>query len=160
MIFVLELPAAAEPRAWFAYDVADLLGKVAANDALPLWQIHDRISARELLEMADDSPSKAGAEQRHPALWALARDHGWDTPLYRADHLLPPGTYQVDAVSEAVAAAAALQARGTCRIYWTESEATAAFERAADPVWQGSGWRARWALRDQLVALEVLADDL
>jgi hypothetical protein len=52
-----------------------------------------------------------------------------------------------------------LRERGECRIYWTESEATAAFERAADPAWQGEGWRARWALREQLVALEVLADD-
>ena len=52
-----------------------------------------------------------------------------------------------------------LSARGGCRIYWTESEATAAFERVADPAWQGGGWRARWALREQLVALEVLADD-
>ena len=47
-----------------------------------------------------------------------------------------------------------------CRIFWTEAEATAAFERTADPAWQGEGWRARWALRDQLVATEVLADDL
>ncbi len=41
-----------------------------------------------------------------------------------------------------------------------ESSALAAFENAADPLWQGPGWRARWALREQLVALEVLADDL
>lgn len=46
-----------------------------------------------------------------------------------------------------------------CRIFWTEAEATAAFERSADPMWQGAGWRARLALRDQLVAMEVLADD-
>jgi hypothetical protein len=50
-------------------------------------------------------------------------------------------------------------ASSRCRIYWTESEATAAFERTGDPAWQGAGWRARWALRDQLIALEVLADD-
>lgn len=47
-----------------------------------------------------------------------------------------------------------------CRIFWNEAEATAAFERAADPLWQGTGWRARLALREQLIALEVLADDL
>ena len=46
-----------------------------------------------------------------------------------------------------------------CRIFWTEAEATAAFERSTDPAWLGDGWRARWALRDQLVATEVLADD-
>jgi hypothetical protein len=41
-------------------------------------------------------------------------------------------------------------------VYWDESEALAAFERIDDAVWQGEGWRARWALRDQLIALEVL----
>ncbi len=50
---------------------------------------------------------------------------------------------------------------GCCLIYWDEAEATAAFERAADPAWQGGrGRRARAALREQLIALEVLADDL
>jgi hypothetical protein len=41
-----------------------------------------------------------------------------------------------------------------------ESSALAAFERAEHPLWQGQGWRARMALREQLIALEVLADDL
>jgi len=57
-------------------------------------------------------------------------------------------------------AEAMLQSRGPCRLYPTEAAATAAFEREADPFWQGAGWRARWALRDQLIAMEVLADDL
>ena len=63
---------------------------------------------------------------------------------------------------QALAEATAVSADGSsrCRIFWTEAEATAAFERTADPAWQGEGWRARWALRDQLVATEVLADDL
>lgn len=56
--------------------------------------------------------------------------------------------------------AAALHAAGRCRVYPDESAALAAFERADHPDWQGPGWRARWALREQLVALEVLADDL
>lgn len=47
-----------------------------------------------------------------------------------------------------------------CRIFWSEAQATAGFERATDPLWQGAGWRARLALREQLVALDVLADDL
>lgn len=55
---------------------------------------------------------------------------------------------------------ALLLGRGDCRIYWTEAEATSAFERAHEPAWQGEGWRARLALRDQLVALDVLAEDL
>ena len=58
------------------------------------------------------------------------------------------------------AAAAVVESCSRCRIFWDESEATAAYERAADPAWQGEGWRARCALREQLVASEVLADDL
>ena len=56
--------------------------------------------------------------------------------------------------------AAMLHALGQCREFLDESAALAAFEHADDPAWQGEGWRARWALREQLIALEVLADDL
>lgn len=159
MIFVVEMPALAQPKCWFAYDTDDLLRKVAAHDRLPLWQIHDRVSARELLEMFDEAPESPGVAERHPQLCSMARAQGWDAPLYRADHLLGEGVYRSEPVSEAAACAAALHSRGDCRVYWNESEATAAFERKDDPAWQGAGWRARWALREQLVALEVLADD-
>lgn len=160
MIFVVEMPLLAAPRCWFAYDERDLLAKVAAQDRLAPWEVHDRASARELLEMFDCTPQTADVAARYPGICAMARVHGWDTPLYRADHLLEPGTYRVEPVGEGEAGAAALRARGDCRIYWSEAEATAAFERADDPAWQAGGWRARWALREQLVALEVLADDL
>jgi len=43
-------------------------------------------------------------------------------------------------------------------VWLDETEALRAFEDAAAPLWQGEGWRARWALREQLVAVEVLAD--
>jgi hypothetical protein len=59
-----------------------------------------------------------------------------------------------------VLAVAALQARGDCLVLGSETEAMAAFERHDEHAWQGAGWRARLALREQLVALEVLADDL
>lgn len=88
MIFVVEQPEGAAPRAWFAFDVDDLEAKLADSDA------------------------------------------------------------------------AALHAAGRCRIYPDEAAAMAAFERAHDPAWAGEGWRARWALREQLIATEVLADDL
>ena len=55
--------------------------------------------------------------------------------------------------------AAALHAQGRCRIFPDESAALAAFEREADPAWAGEGWRARFALHEQLVASEVLAED-
>ncbi|HJV59477.1 MAG TPA: hypothetical protein VJ743_00970 [Albitalea sp.] len=105
MIFVVEMPRDAPPRAWFAYDEEDLLHKLVEAGALHDWSSRRCAGLRELLE-------------------------------------------------------ASLRARGECRMYWSESEATAAFERVADPAWQGDGWRARWALREQLVAIEVLADDL
>lgn len=160
MIFVVEQADPAAPRAWFAWDADDLLRKVAADDPLPLWQIHDRVSARELLELFDETPQAAGLDERQPALWALGRTHGWDTPLHRADHLLEPGTYRPEPVDPCDAAEAALRARGPVLVLRDESAATAAFEQAGHPAWAGPGWRARWALREQLLALEVLADDL
>lgn len=87
MIFVVELPEGAAPRAWFAFDVDDLEAKLAQCDA------------------------------------------------------------------------AALHAAGRCRVFADEATAMAAFERIDDPAWAGAGWRARWALREQLVATEVLAED-
>jgi hypothetical protein len=118
VIFVLELTA--PPHAWFAYDEADLLGKVAARAPGALAEVRARFSDTELAEQG----LAAGP----------ARD--------------------------AFLAAAALKLRSPHRLFWTESAALAAFERTDDADWQGAGWRARWALRDQLVALEVLADDL
>jgi hypothetical protein len=48
---------------------------------------------------------------------------------------------------------------GVSCIYWNESEAVGAFE-GGDPRIAGKAlWRARRALYEQLVALEVLADD-
>ena len=47
----------------------------------------------------------------------------------------------------------------SCCIYWDETEAVGAFE-GGDPRLAGEAlWRARRALYEQLVALEVLADD-
>lgn len=43
---------------------------------------------------------------------------------------------------------------------WPDEEsALMACENDAEPLWQGDGWRARWALREQLIATEVLAED-
>ncbi len=38
MIYVLEVPAGGDPRAWFAYDDDDFSRKVAATDALQAWK--------------------------------------------------------------------------------------------------------------------------
>lgn len=40
-----------------------------------------------------------------------------------------------------------------------EPSAVLAMEDDASPLWQGDGWRARHVLREQLVALEILAAD-
>ncbi len=98
MIYVVELPRQADPSAWFAFDLDDLLRKVETR-------------APGLLGAAGTGPDVEG----------------------------PPAR---------------------CRIYWSEGEAMRAFEHAGDPLWQGAGWRARLALREQLIATEVLADDL
>ncbi len=87
MIFVVEQPEGAAPRAWFAFDVDDFERKLGGSDA------------------------------------------------------------------------AELHAAGRCRVYADEAAAMAAFERVDDPAWAGEGWRARWALREQLIATEVLAED-
>jgi hypothetical protein len=118
MIFILE--TAAPPHAWFAYDEADLVSKVAARAPEPFAAVKARFSDAEL----DEQGLEAGPTR------------------------------------DAFLAVAALREWAPHRVFWDESEALAAFERSDDPDWQGAGWRARWALRDQLVALEVLADDL
>lgn len=45
------------------------------------------------------------------------------------------------------------------RLWPDEESALMACENDAEPQWQGDGWRARWALREQLIATEVLAED-
>lgn len=88
MIWVLEMPAGADPSCWFAYDADDFARKLERGRT------------------------------------------------------------------------AELHALGQAQVFADESAALAAFERTADPLWAGRGWRARWALREQLIAMEVLADDL
>lgn len=160
MIYVVEWPRGAEPHAWFAFDVADLSRKVCESDRLQPWEVWDCASVRELLELLDESPQREGVAERYPALCALGEASGWDTPLYRADHLLGAGVYQPEPVSLYAACLAALKAReGAVRLYADEPVALAAAD-APDPLFdeEPGGWRARWALREQLIATEALAD--
>ncbi|HEY0201410.1 MAG TPA: hypothetical protein VGC24_06935 [Burkholderiaceae bacterium] len=160
MIYVVELPERGDPLAWFAYDDDDFARKIAAADVLQPWEIYDQTSPRSLLEDRGLVATDAQARTDFPAICALGDTHGWDTPLYRADHLLGRGALSADVVSERDALAAALAARGgQCCIYWDDRTAIAAFE-GADPRIAGKAfWHARRALYEQLVALEVLADD-
>jgi hypothetical protein len=43
-------------------------------------------------------------------------------------------------------------------IWPDEVSAVLDFENDGHTLWQGAGWKARWALREQLVATEVLAE--
>ena len=59
---------------------------------------------------------------------------------------------------------AKLDARGgppDCELHlWPdEQSALLAFEDGTQPLWHGPGWRARLALREQLIATEALAED-
>lgn len=159
MIFVVQGPVEGAPRAWFAFDEADLLAKVCAEDALPPWEVWDCATVRELLDLVDESPERPGVQERFPAMCALGRHEGWDTPLYRADHLTPRGSYRREPITRLDACLAALRSRGgELRVYGDETAALAAAD-APDPWFdREGGWRARRALREQLIATEVLAD--
>lgn len=160
MIHVVELPLHAKPRVWFAYGDDDLERKVLADDPLQAWEVHDEVSAQELLEAAGHAEVTLAVRAQFPALCQLGDQHGWQTPLYRADHLLGRGMLRAQPVSLRQALLAALGARGhPCRIYWTDSEAVAASEGSDPQLGERQQWRARHALHEQLVALEVVADD-
>ena len=153
MIHEVEVPREGHPRAWFAFDEDDLIGKIQARRIAPGRQIHAVATARELLAVS-------GADSPPDWLAALAARYGWETPLYRADALLEPGHYQREPVNLLHAHLAALAAPlQRCRVHPDDESALEALH--GDPVYQGrEGFYAHMALREQLIALEVLADDL
>jgi len=169
MIYVVEVPHEGDPHAWFAFDGEDLFNKVAVHDPLEPWEIHDVCSPRELMELVGQIPGTAEAEQEFPGICRLATEFGWDTPLYRADHALERGAYQPEPVRIEEACAAALRNRvgvtandGTLkavRIYWNDPEAVLATEGAESLFFADGNWRALHALREQLLALDVLAEN-
>ncbi|WP_042270753.1 hypothetical protein [Paraburkholderia heleia] len=158
MIYVVELPVGGKPKAWFAYDEADFARKVAASDPLRPEEIYDSVTPRELLEFSGQAPD-VGARTQYPSICAIGDAHGWDTPLYRADYLLGRGVCQHEPVTLLDASLAALNARGHCLVYLNDRAAISAFEGADARLAGKSHWSARRALYEQLVALEVLADD-
>jgi hypothetical protein len=156
MIYVVEFPHQGRARAWFAFSRDDFARKVYGSDSRKDWEIFDVLTMRELLDMLDRTPESAGVGDEFPAVCELAAQHGWDTPLYRAVYLLGEGVFQSTPVSESDACAAALRQRHQdCYVYWSDTEATAAME--GDPrLVQRAALDGRDALRDQLVALEIL----
>lgn len=169
MIFVVEVPHQGEPQAWFAFDGDDFLCKVAASDELDEWAIHDVATPRELLDLVGIQPGSAEAATRCPGITAMADEYGLDTVLYRADYVHEPGSYVPRRTTLEQACEAALKARAgdaaqahplrCVRIFWSEPEAVLAIEAKDDPLFTSpGGWRALHALREQLLALDVLAD--
>jgi hypothetical protein len=156
MIYVVEFADQGRVHSWFAFDTDDFARKVYAADERQEWEIFDVVTVRELLEGVDETPESPTANAKFPAIYALGKQHGWDTPLYRADALLGEGSFQAEPIGEAAACAAALAQRvKLCRVFWSDAEATAALE--GDPLFASrEGFRGREALREQLVALEVL----
>jgi len=135
VIYVVELPNQGDPFAWFAYDDDDFARKVAAGDALQPWEIYDEVTPRSLIEAVGHASVDEQARHGFPAICALGDEYGWDTPLYRADHLLGSGVLRVEPVTEREALTATLAARddGLRCIYWRDQEAISAAEGATQP---------------------------
>lgn len=156
MIYVIEFPEQGRAKSWFAFDRQDFTRKIYVSDTRQESEIFDVITSRELLELMDATPETGNVRSNFPAICDLADQYGWDKPLYRADYLLGEGVFQPEEVTEIDACAAALSSRAkTCRIYWSDQQATSALEN--DPIFDSKeGYWGREALRDQLVALEIL----
>lgn len=157
MIYVVQFPREGDPNTWFAYDQDDFVRKVCADDLLEDYQIHDVITPRELLDLAEQTPDSPGVRETFPAICRLADSQGWDHPFYRADYVLGEGVLSPEAISADEAYRAALEQRlEKVLIYWEDSAALAALE--ADPALSENSRAlyARHSLRQQLIALEVL----
>lgn len=153
MILTVEIPAEGRPHCWFAFNEDDFVAKVRIARHAMGGVVFEKRTPRQLLAARGDEAPQAGIAH-------LAASHGWDTPLYRADYLLAPGHYQTEEVSEFVAHVALLaHALKGCRVYVDEEQAMEALHN--DPLYAGrEGFHAHMALREQLIALEVLSDDL
>lgn len=159
MILTLEVPLAGRPTCWFAFDEEDFIRKVRlARPAAAV--IFDVSTPRQLLADAERAPVSGERSLMEAQGRALTAAHGTDAIVYRADYLLAPGHYQTEAVSLFLAhVAAAAHGLKACRVYCEEQQAMDALLQ--DSLYAGeAGFYAHMALREQLIALEVLADDL
>ncbi|UZR27265.1 hypothetical protein [Methylococcus mesophilus] len=160
MIYIVEVTAPGKANAWFAFDREDFSLKVRAAKEREGRVIFAAATPRGLLEAAGFTPDSPEAGASHGWIFELADKHGWDTELYRADELLGEGVYESEPVSEFEACVAAL-AEGLegCRVYLSDQSAMNALY--GDPFYQGrEGFPAHMALREQLIAMEVISDDM
>lgn len=159
MIYVVEFPQQGRPTAWFAFDKQDFTRKVQARRASDK-TLFEAVTPRQQLEAAGYTPDSPGARSEQARTFELAEANGWDTMLYRADYLLGEGVYQSGPVAEFDACLAAVgHGLQACRVYLSDGAAMAALYQ--DPLYNPrEGFHAHMALREQLIALEVISDDL
>ena len=164
MIYVVEVPTEGRARAWFAFEQDDLARKVHATKKREGWTLFESATPRQLLAVHGKKPETQGAPEAHADIFKLADTYGWDIPLYRADYLLGQGSYQAEPVAEPVAEvdacfAAVKHGLKTCRMYLSDEEAASELYR--DPIYEGrENFFTHMALREQLIAMEVISDDL
>jgi hypothetical protein len=150
MILVVEIPRSGKPACWFAFDEADFIRKVRLTRKEIDGVVFQVETPRRLLGARGASSDSPGAQEQHADLLQLAAANGWDGNVYRADYLLAPGHYQSEEVSEFLK---------SCRVYPDEEQAMDSLY--GDPLYEGhEGFYAHMALREQLIALEVISDDL
>lgn len=160
MIYVVEFPHQGRAHAWFAFNRDDFVRKVQATRAREGWVIFEALSGRERLAACGMTPDTPNAAQTHADLFALANTHGWDTPLYRADHVFGQGVLQAEPVEEFDASVGALvQDLKTCRVHLSDEQAIAALQR--EPLYDpDEGFYAHMALRQQLIAMDAMEEDI
>jgi len=160
MIYVVEVPTEGRARAWFAFEQKDLARKVHATRKREGWTIFETTTPRQLLEVHGKTPETPGAAEEHAEIFQLADTNGWDTTLYRADYLCGQLQYRTEPVAELDACFAAIKHDlKTCRMYLSNEEA--ATELYRDPIYGGrEGFFTHMALREQLISMEVISDDL
>lgn len=158
MIYVIQLPKAGRPHAWFAFDRDDFRRKVNAscNDDRVIFK---SMTAREVLTEAGLDPDWPAASVDFPEVFEAAARKGWGAALYRADYYTGDHRYTEEPIDEWEAYAAAIgRPDDDCRIYRSDESALNALYH--DPFFQKrENFYAQLALRDQLVALEVIAED-
>jgi len=158
MIYIVEFPHQGRAHAWFAFNREDFVRKVHAIRAREGWVIHEALSVRErVAACGTDTPDAA---RTHDDLLDLARIHGWDALLYRADPVLGQGALQAEPVDAFDACVAALaQDLKTCRVHLSDEQAIAALQR--DPLYDpDEGFYAHMALREQLIAMDAMEEDI
>lgn len=160
MIYVVEFPHQGRPHAWFAFNREDFVRKVQAVRERAGWVIHEASSLRQRLAACGLTPESPEAALAQAEWFELARQYGWDTPLHRADYVLGQGALQVDAVDPFSASVAALaQQLKNCRVHLSDEQAIAALQH--EPLYDpDEGFYAHMALRQQLIALDAMEEDI